>query len=75
MINIKKAYISFGFCINSLKTSLGLTSCSKICPSTSTSSPILQLKLTLFKELTLSLSKNITNVGSNLFYLKERFEF
>jgi len=34
---------------------------------------LLQLKLTLFKELTLSLSKKITNVGSNLmFYLKER---
>ena len=31
---------------------------------------ILQLKLTLFKELTLSLSKKITNVGSNLFILK-----
>lgn len=33
-------------------------------------STILQLKLTLFKELTLSLSKKITNVGSNLFILK-----
>jgi len=32
---------------------------------------LLQLKLTLFKELTLSLSKKITNVGSNfLFILK-----
>ena len=30
------------------------------------SSTVLQLQLTLFKELTLSLSKNITNVGSNL---------
>ncbi len=33
---------------------------------------LLQLKLTLFKELTLSLSKKITNVGSNLVYFKER---
>jgi hypothetical protein len=33
-------------------------------------SSILQLKLTLFKEITLSLSKKITNVGSNLFILK-----
>ena len=32
---------------------------------------LLQLKLTLFKELTLSLSKKITNTGSNLIYLKE----
>ncbi len=36
---------------------------------------LLQLKLTLFKELTLSLSKKITNVGSNfLVYFKERFK-
>ena len=34
-------------------------------------SPLLQLKLTLFKELTLSLSKKNTNVGSNLIYFKE----
>lgn len=34
---------------------------------------LLQLKLTLFKELTLSLSKKITSVGSNfLVYFKER---
>ncbi len=31
---------------------------------------ILQLKLTLFKEITLSLSKKLTNVGSNLYILK-----
>ncbi len=36
---------------------------------------LLQLKLTLFKELMLSLSKKITNVGSNfLVYFKERFK-
>ncbi len=36
---------------------------------------LLQLKLTLFKELTLSLSKKITNVGSNfLVYFKERIK-
>lgn len=36
---------------------------------------LLQLKLTLFKELTLSSSKKITNVGSNfLVYFKERFK-
>ncbi len=36
---------------------------------------LLQLKLTLFKELSLSLSKKITNAGSNfLIYFKERFK-
>ncbi len=33
---------------------------------------LLQLKLTLFKELVLSLSKKITNTGSNLYFLNQR---
>ena len=37
-------------------------------------SSLLQLKLTLFKELTLSLTNKIINVGSKVLLFKERFK-